>query len=119
VVSDLERQLGTVRSRDTLARLLPRFPGVDFVWLAGMDNALSLHTWHRWRAIPGMVATAWIARPPALDIVQCSPLRGLRGVRHIISPQPGNWPLEPLTAYWLLDSRLNGLSSTRIREKGS
>jgi nicotinate-nucleotide adenylyltransferase len=118
VVSDLERQLGTARSYDTLRRLLPRFAGTDFVWLTGFDIALSFNQWHRWRAIPGLIATAHIARPPALDMVRCSALRRL-GQRQIVAPRPGNWLLEPFTAFWLLDSRLNGQSSTHMRQKGS
>lgn len=119
VVSGLEQSLGTVRTRDTLSRMLPRFPGTSFVWVTGFDNALDFHRWHRWRDILNMVSTAHVARPPALQLVQNGPLRQLSGQAHIIAPKPGVWPLEPRTTFWLLDSRLNGLSSTQLRQNGS
>src|SRR6266700_1688109 len=38
IVSDIERQLGTRYTIDTVAALQRRFPAIRFVWLMGSDN---------------------------------------------------------------------------------
>ncbi len=62
-VCTAEAWLGTRRSVDTLARLLPMFPRHRFVWLMGADNLAEIPHWHRWQAIFAALPVAVFDRP--------------------------------------------------------
>ena len=62
-ISNVEAQLGTHVTADTLARLAERLPGVRFVWLMGADNLAQFHHWHHWRRILRQVPIGVLARP--------------------------------------------------------
>ena len=61
-VTDIELELGTRYTADTLRELLPRFPGVKFIWLMGADSLVELHHWRDWRWIMNNIAVAVLAR---------------------------------------------------------
>jgi nicotinate-nucleotide adenylyltransferase len=61
-VSDLEAELGTNYTYETIAYLVRRCPGVHFVWIMGADNLRSFHRWQRWRDIANLVPIAVIDR---------------------------------------------------------
>jgi nicotinate-nucleotide adenylyltransferase len=63
IVSDLESQLGTRFTIDTVDALQHRFFGVRFVWLMGSDNLLQFPRWRRWQEIFGKLPIAVVARP--------------------------------------------------------
>ena len=62
-VTDIEAQLGTRYTADTLAALKGRNPGVQFVWLMGADNLVQFHKWQDWRWIMDNVPVGVVARP--------------------------------------------------------
>lgn len=62
-VTDLERQLGTRYTYDTLRALLPRVKGGEFIWLMGADNLRHFHRWGNWDKLANLVPIAVIARP--------------------------------------------------------
>ncbi len=62
-VTDIERELGTRYTAETLRALKERFPDVRFVWLMGADLLLQMPRWRRWRAIFRMVPIAVFPRP--------------------------------------------------------
>ena len=62
-VTDLEVQLGTRFTAETLATLRQRYPGVRFVWLMGADNLAQFHRWQDWRWIMDHVPVGVMARP--------------------------------------------------------
>ncbi len=64
VVTALEERLGTCFTRDTLAELRRRFPGVRFVWLMGGDNLLQMPHWQGWTQIFATVPVAVLDRSP-------------------------------------------------------
>ena len=64
VVSDIEQQLGTRYSADTLRVLKQRYPGDRFVWIMGADNLVQIPKWKMWRRIFRTVPIAVFARPP-------------------------------------------------------
>ena len=45
----IEAELGTRYTVDTLAALLPLYPGRRFIWLMGEDNLPQFHLWRHWR----------------------------------------------------------------------
>ena len=63
LVTDIESELGTRYTIDTLAALKARFPGHRFVWLMGADILHQLPRWKGWRGIFRSVAIAVFARP--------------------------------------------------------
>ena len=62
-VTDIEAQLGTRYTAQTIAALRKRYPGVRFVWLMGADNLAQFHRWQDWRWIIETVPVGVIARP--------------------------------------------------------
>ncbi len=61
-VTDLEAEIGTRYTYQTIRYLLRRCPHVHFVWIMGADNLRSFHRWQRWRDIAGMVPIAVVDR---------------------------------------------------------
>jgi nicotinate-nucleotide adenylyltransferase len=61
-VTDLEYQLGTPYTYETVSYLVHSCPGVNFVWIMGADNLRSFHRWQRWRGIAALVPIAIIDR---------------------------------------------------------
>ena len=62
-VSDIEERLGTRYTAHTLARLLDRFPGIDFVWIMGADNLAEIPSWRDWEQVFHAVPVAIFNRP--------------------------------------------------------
>lgn len=63
VVTDIEQQMHTRYTEETLERLLEKAGHVNFVWIMGADSLASLHRWHHWTDIMHMVPVAVLARP--------------------------------------------------------
>ena len=62
-VTNIEHELGTCYTADTIDALKHRFPDVGFVWLMGADNLAEVHQWHNWSSIFHSVPVAVFARP--------------------------------------------------------
>lgn len=115
-VTNLEYEFQSVYTIDTILMIKAYFPDTDFVWISGMDNAKSFHTWNNWRDILHMVPTAHIARPPATSLIQNFPLRMLRTQNHHMLSGPENVSLAPGNTYWIKQRKMLGISSTEIRK---
>ena len=63
VPTQIERELGTRYTVDTLRALQRRYPKHRFVWLMGSDNLAQMHRWRDWRTIARTMPIAVIARP--------------------------------------------------------
>lgn len=61
--SDVERQMGTRYTADTLDRLRRVAPATRFVWIMGSDGLASIHRWRRWTRIFGALPIAVVVRP--------------------------------------------------------
>jgi nicotinate-nucleotide adenylyltransferase len=61
-VTGVEAQMHTRYTYDTVAKLVARAPGVQFVWIMGADNLRSFHRWQRWRGIAELVPIAVVDR---------------------------------------------------------
>jgi nicotinate-nucleotide adenylyltransferase len=62
-VTDIEAQLGTSFTADTLRTLKRRFPRTRFVWLMGADNFRQIPRWRNWAEIFAAVPVAVFRRP--------------------------------------------------------
>jgi nicotinate-nucleotide adenylyltransferase len=61
-VTDLESQLGSHYTFQTVSYLARRCAGVRFVWIMGADNLRSFHRWQRWRDIAALVPIVIVDR---------------------------------------------------------
>ena len=62
VVSNLEKQIGTKYTAQTIAAL-KRFSKAHFVWIMGADSLANFHHWREWEGIAENVNLAVLARP--------------------------------------------------------
>lgn len=116
LATDIEYSLGTTRTYDTLRSLRGYFPQTDFVFLLGVDNALSFHQWYKWREIPQLAALAVLGRPPAAEAIRSCPLRQARQYRHRVLSRAEFVDLSPSSCFWLTGHPLADVSSTEIRK---
>ena len=63
IVTDIEVQLKTTFTVDTLEALRKKFSSYRFVWLMGADNLRQFPRWKRWRQIFKMVPIVVFPRP--------------------------------------------------------
>jgi nicotinate-nucleotide adenylyltransferase len=63
VVTDIEKQLRTKYTAQTLRELRPSFARAHFIWLMGADSLSNLHHWKNWTEIADTIPLAVLARP--------------------------------------------------------
>lgn len=118
IVTDLEADLGTQYTSDTLAGLKYNFPDASFVWLMGADNLLQMHRWKQWPRIFNTVPIAVFGRP-GYSYRATSSVVARRFARDRW-PRSAAYRLADATApAWVfLKIREHPESATRIRENG-
>ena len=110
-VTDIETELGTLYTADTLLALRDHFSETRFVWLMGADNLLQMHHWQKWSKIFYTVPVAVFARPNySLPAEKAEATKRFAGYRmpilqahHLAGKQPPAWvffkqPLNPISA---------------------
>lgn len=116
VVTDLEAQLGTRATIDTLRKLQALYPGVKFVWIMGADNLVQFHRWRAWREILARVPVAVMARPGAgLSARMSVAARAFRPSEVTRAEGLGD---RPAPAWCFVNMPLNAESSSAIRARG-
>lgn len=116
IVTDLEVDLGTQFTSDTLAKLNSRFPNIAFVWLMGADNLLQMHRWHRWPQIFNTVPIAVFSRP-GYSYRATSSVVARRFARDRWPRSAANRLADAAAPAWMfLKIREHPESATRIRE---
>jgi nicotinate-nucleotide adenylyltransferase len=113
--SDLEAEMGTRFTADTLARLIRRYPKRRFIWIMGADNLGQFHLWRDWRKIARLVPIAVVARPGYEGMTVASPATAW--LRRFVRPatsvkQWTNWRPPALV---LLHFRPDPTSATALR----
>jgi nicotinate-nucleotide adenylyltransferase len=115
VVSDIEAQIGSRFTYDTLVWLKRRAPSVHFVWIMGADNLRQFHRWRHWRAIAGLVPIVVVDRPGST----LSAISGRAGA--VLAPwrvterDATRFSTMTPPALLFLHGRRSGLSSTALR----
>lgn len=117
LVTDLEKDLGTVITYQSIKALKTHFPNTDFVWIMGMDNVHSFHNWNNWRSLLSEICMAHLTRSPATGLVRNCPARMQGGQRHVLVDKGGRFPLDSGVTYWLMQKKMVDISSTAIRAK--
>jgi nicotinate-nucleotide adenylyltransferase len=115
VVSDIERQLGTSYTADTLMALARRRPRDRFVWLIGADNLAQIVRWRRWTSVMAKVPVAVFARFP----YTIKALAGKAAIRYrrfrVAARNAGSIVRRRAPAWTFLPIRLHPASATAIR----
>lgn len=104
VVTDIETKLNTRYSFQTVKALQRRFPKTEFVWIAGMDNALIFHRWDRWKALLRSMPFIFFNRPPNGMAMSNNVIRLYKGKKNV---------------KWSLCGKTRNISSTALRNKKS
>lgn len=117
-VSDLEQQFGTRFTADTLARLLPLYPNVRFVWLMGADNLAQFHHWENWREIMDTIPVGVLARPGEVVQAGLSPAARSYGRFRIPARQSGALAHRAAPCWSMVTGPTVDLSSSEIRARG-
>ncbi|MBZ0129824.1 MAG: nicotinate-nucleotide adenylyltransferase [Rhodobacteraceae bacterium] len=117
-VSDFEARAGTRLTAETLARLMPRCPGVRFVWLMGADNLNQLHLWEDWHGIMETLPIGVLARPG--NVVRAGLSRSATAYARFRLPLHRAAALShhPAPAWCLVTGPTVDISSTEIRNRG-
>ena len=115
MVTDLEQQLGTQYTSDTLPALKSAFHGTDFVWLMGADNLSQIRYWDRWQSIFTTMPVAVFARSP-YSLRACSSLAAARYQRHRLTGRQSRRLSKVGPPAWtFLAIPLHGASASAIR----
>jgi len=115
-VLDLESQLQTRYSADTIAALQALYPRQHFVWLMGADNLAQIRYWRRWRSIFARLPIAVFARPTYCRRALAE-LAAKRFARARIAPTGRRLSQIEPPAWVFLPVRLDPSSATAIRSQ--
>lgn len=117
IVTDIERQLGTRYTVDTLRALRRRFPKIRFVWLMGADNLKQIPHWHKGLDIFELVPVAVFRRPTYAAGRRSG--KAAQRFDHAWLPTKRARCLakQKAPAWVVLDNQYNNLSATEIRLK--
>lgn len=119
IVTDIERELQTTYTVDTVLKLTRSQPDDQFIWLMGADNLAQFHLWKDWQAIADTVPIAIFSRPsyskPSLTGVAAIKLAKFR-IEENKAHQLYN--IKP-PAWVYFSENENPSSSTEIRQKNN
>ena len=116
--SDLEAQLGTRYTIDTLAALQARLPTVRFVWLMGADNLLQFPRWANWQDIAARVPIAVWGRPSYSVRAMVGKVAQRYAHKRIPIEAAGQLALADPPAWGFFPIRLHPASATALRHAG-
>ena len=116
-VTDIEFELGSTYTAETLTKLKQKFPKARFVWLMGADNLVQMHRWRQWSRIFHTVPVAVFARPTySLRAEQAKAAR--RFSRYRLPSYKAARLADKRSPAWVLFKRpLNPLSATQLRRQ--
>jgi nicotinate-nucleotide adenylyltransferase len=116
-VSDVEAQIGTRYTVDTMAFLVRRLPRVHFVWLMGADILGELHRWHDWRRLVTLMPLAVIDRGGFTSRFMAAPAALALARFRLPEAQANRLPITRPPVWTMLHGPKSALSSTALRLK--
>jgi nicotinate-nucleotide adenylyltransferase len=118
VVTDIEAQIGSRFTYDTLLWLKRRAPGVHFVWIMGADNLRQFHLWSHWRSIADLVPIVVLDRPGSTLKAISSPAGAALAPWRVPERDATCIATTRPPALLFLHGPRSGLSSTALRGVG-
>jgi nicotinate-nucleotide adenylyltransferase len=117
IVTDIECELGTQYTSDTLPALKRTFPGGHFVWLMGADNLAQIEQWYQWEKIFMTLPVAIFARPTYPNNAEnAEPVKRFASFQVIEANASTLADMKP-PAWIFLKTALNPKSATEIRAR--
>ena len=115
VVSDIEAQIDSRYTYDTLLWLRRRAPGVHFVWIMGADNLRQFHLWRHWRLIADLMPIVVVDRPGSTLKAISSQAGAAIAPWRVPERDATRLATMPPPALLFLHGPRSGLSSTALR----
>jgi nicotinate-nucleotide adenylyltransferase len=115
VVTDIEAQVGSRFTFDTLRWLKRRAPSVHFVWIMGADNLRQFHLWRHWRLIADLVPIVVVDRPGSTLKAISSPAGAALAGWRVPERDATRFAIMKPPALLFLHGRRSSLSSTALR----
>lgn len=119
VVTDIEAQLGTRYTAETLTALRARYSGVRFVWVMGADNLAQFHKWQDWQKIIETVPVGVLARPGDRISARMSPAAKLYARDRISAGASHLLARAEAPAWCFVNMPMIDLSSSSIRAQNA
>ena len=114
-VTDIEGEMGTRFTAETLKALKGRFPRHRFVWIMGADNLIDIWRWNDWTTIFETVPVAVFARP-AYSFRALVSNAAKRFARHRLNESRAAALVDTKLPAWVfLHIPLSTLSASKIR----
>jgi nicotinate-nucleotide adenylyltransferase len=117
-VTDIEAQIGTRYTIDTLRALRRRCPQVRFVWLAGADVLAEFHRWKEWQKIFRVAPIAFVDRDGQGLRALASPAARAFEDRRLPEAQAARLAACRPPAWTFLHGMKSAVSSTALRQNG-
>jgi nicotinate-nucleotide adenylyltransferase len=116
-ITDLEAQIGTRYTVDTLEFLVRRLPRVHLVWLMGADILGELHRWRDWQRMAMLVPLAVVDRGGSTQRFLRSPAAMALESYRLPEARAAALPFARPPAWIFLHGPKSALSSTQLRRK--
>lgn len=117
IVTDLEDQIHTRYTAQTLEALKGAFARGHFVWIMGADSLASLHRWHHWTDIMESLPIAVLARPGYSIRALQSPAATRYAAARVPQHLAASLALRKPPAFAFVTMPLRKESSTAIRKR--
>ena len=118
LVSDIEYQLNTRYTADTIKGLHRLYPKISFVWLMGADNLVVFHHWENWNWIMENIPLGFMARPGEQIKAGLSKTATRYRRYRLFQCKAGLLARLKPPAWSLIGGPMQSLSSSQIRSKG-
>ena len=114
-VTDIEADLGTTYTAETLEKLKGLHPKASFVWLMGADNLIQISKWKDWQNIFRLVPIAVFTRPTYTNRALAG-FAAKRFARYRINEgQVNKLSIMKAPAWAFLNIKPDAISATRVR----
>ncbi len=117
-ISDIEAQMGTKYTAETIKGLQLRYPRVKFIWLMGADNLAQFHLWQDWQWIVENIPIGVLARPGEQLQAGLSVMAQRYAQYRLPAAQAGALARSDAPKWALLGGPMHDISSSEIRENG-
>jgi nicotinate-nucleotide adenylyltransferase len=112
--TDIEAQLDTRYTVDTVRALIRRYPNRRFVWVMGADIVAEMHRWRDWRRLARSIVIAVAVRPGYAGMAEASPAAAW--LRRFVRTAGGkDWTRWRPPALVLLHLPPDSISATALR----
>ena len=117
-ITDIETQLKTRFTHQTLLALKGLYPTTNFTWIMGADNLAQVHLWQEWETIFSLMPVGVLARPDQGILARRSPAARKFATYQISENQSRTLGTAPAPAWCFVSLPMSQISSSEIRSRG-